>query len=100
MDGSAGNRAHISATTFSLGIRHAAVSVETPRHGVQLELPRTWLVQSAQRVVFPDHTRGGYAHVRFVPFGVPAFRLLKRGVSFYCPFPTDGCDPRHPCLPV
>src|SRR4030095_3723855 len=61
VDGSARKRAHTYPSTFSLGVRDAAMSLETSRHVVQLELSRAWLVQFAQHLVFSDHSRGGPA---------------------------------------
>src|SRR5207248_8971759 len=100
MDRSAGKRAHIGAPTFSLGLRHAAMSSETSRHGVQLELPRARLVQSAERLVFPDHSRGCYAHGGFVPDCVAAVWRVERRAAVHNYFPRHGRDPRHACLPA
>ncbi len=44
MDRSAGKRAHTREATVSLGLSHPAMSLETSRHGVQLELSRAGLV--------------------------------------------------------
>src|SRR6266496_2068668 len=71
------------------------MSLETPRHGVQLELSRAWLVQFAERLVFPNHSRGRYANGGFVPDCVAAVRRVERGVAIHYYFPVDGRDPRH-----
>src|SRR5207247_8913120 len=76
------------------------MSLETPRHGVQLELSRAWLVQFAERLVFPNHSRGRYANGGFVPDCVAAVRRVERGVAIHYYFPGDGRDPRHARLPT
>ena len=72
---------HARAATFAVGLRHAAMSLETSRHGVQLELSRARLVQFAQRLVFPDHSRRHHADGGFVPAGVAAIWRLERGAA-------------------
>src|SRR5947207_11123472 len=74
--------------------------LETPRHGVQLELPRAWLVQFAQRLVFSNHSRRCYANGGFVPDRVAAVRRVERGTAIHYYFPGDGRDPRHARLPA
>src|SRR5438132_2286731 len=76
------------------------MSLETPRHGVQLELSRAWLVQFAERLVFPNHSRGRYANGGFVPDCVAAVRRVERGVAIHYYFPVDGRDSRHARLPA
>ena len=88
-------RAHPRAATIPLGLRHAAMSVETSRHGVQLELSRAWLVQFAEHLVFPDHSRGHHADGRFVPARFAAIRRLERGAAIRDHVSRDGCAPGH-----
>src|SRR5438132_9997718 len=76
------------------------MSLETSRHGVQLELSRAWLVQFAERLVFSNHSRGCYANGRFVPDCVAAVWRVERGAAIHYYFPVDGCDPRHARLPA
>ena len=83
------------ATTFSLGLRHAAMSLETSRHGVQLELSRARLVQFAEHLVFPDHSRGHHADGGFVPAGLAAIRRVERGAAVRHHISCDGRAPRH-----
>ena len=71
--------AHAGATTFSLGLRHVAMSLETSRHGFQLELSRARLVQSAERLVFPNHSRRDHADGRFVSAGLASVWRMARG---------------------
>src|SRR5437879_12080545 len=71
------------------------MSLETSRHGVQLELSRAWLVQFAERLVFSNHSRGCYANGGFVPDCVAAVRRVERGAAVYHHIPVDGCAPRH-----
>src|SRR5262249_41966131 len=100
VDRSAGKCAHTGAPTFSLGLRHAAMSVETPRHGVQLELSRAWMVQFAEHLVFPNYSRGGYAHGRPVPDWVASLWRMAGGAAIHHHIFGDGRDPRHACLPA
>src|SRR2546429_7808516 len=74
--------------------------VETPRHGIQLELPRAWLVQFAERLVFSNHSCGCYAHGGFVPDSVAAVWRVERGAAVYHHIPFDGCITRHARLPA
>ena len=71
------------------------MSVETSRHGVQLELSRAWLVQFAQHLVFSNHPRRCHANGGFVPACVAAIRRLERGAAVRYHFPGDGRDPGH-----
>src|SRR5438477_6286224 len=95
MDRSARNCARADATTFSLGLRHAAMSLETPRHGVQLELSRARLVQSAEHLVFPNHSRGCHADGGLVPAGIAAIWGMERGAPIHYYIPGDGRASRH-----
>ncbi len=61
LDGSARDGSHTRAAAISLGLRHAAMSLETSRHGLQLEISRARLVQPAECLVFPDHSRCHHA---------------------------------------
>src|SRR4051794_8673920 len=90
MDRSARDCARADATTFALGLWHAAMSLETSRHGVQLELSRAGLVQFAQHLVFSNHSRGCHAHGRFVPAGIAAIWHLERGAAVHHCIPGDG----------
>src|SRR5438093_12147111 len=74
------------------------MSVETSRHGVQLELPRTWLVQFAEHLVFPNHSRGHHTDGGFVPSGVAAIWRLERGAAVRHHLPRNGPAPRHASL--
>jgi glycosyltransferase involved in cell wall biosynthesis len=56
VDRSARDGGDARATTFAVGVRHPAMSLETSRHGVQLELSRTRLVQFTQHLVLSDHS--------------------------------------------
>src|SRR5204863_1996692 len=93
--GSARNCARADATTFALGLWDPAMSVETSRHGVQLELSRARLVQFAEHLVFPNHSRGCYAHGGFVPAGFTPIWRVARGVAVHHHISGDGRDPRH-----
>ncbi len=86
LDRSAGDGAHSRAATIPLGLRHAAMSVETSRHGLQLELSRARLVQFAERLVFPDHPRRHHADGRFVPARFAAIRRLGAVLPFVIMF--------------
>ena len=86
---------HARAATFAVGLRYAAMSVETSRHGVQLELSRARLVQFAQHLVFSDHSRGHHADGGFVPAGLSAIRRLERGAAVRHHIPRDGRATRH-----
>src|SRR5207237_5899841 len=95
MDGSTRERAHPREAAVPLGIWHPAMSVETSRHGVQLELSRARLVQFAEHLVFPNHSRGSHAHGGLVPAGVTPIRCVERGASIHYHIPGDGRAPRH-----
>src|SRR5436309_2874292 len=71
------------------------MSLETSRHGVQLELSRTRLVQFAKHLVFPNHSRGRHAHGGFVPAGLPAIRRLERGAAVHHRISSDGRASGH-----
>src|SRR3954451_16475653 len=73
------------------------MSLETSRHGVQLELSRAWLVQFAEHLVFPNRSRGRHADGGFVPARFVAIRCLERGAAVRHHIPRDGratCDAR------
>src|SRR5262245_53445099 len=95
MDRSAGNGGDAGATTFAVGLRHAAVSVETSRHGVPLELSRARLVQLAEHLVFPNHSRGSYTDGGFVSSGIAAVWCVERSAPVHPGIPGDGRAPRH-----
>src|SRR4030095_15854102 len=71
------------------------MSMETPRHGVQLELSRARLVQSPEHLVLPDHSGGHYANGGFVPARLAAIRRLERGAAIRDHVSCDGRAPRH-----
>src|SRR5215831_15163213 len=95
MDRSARNRAHARATTFSLGLWHVAMSLETPRHGVQLELSRARLVQSAEHLVFSDYPCGCYAHRGPVSDCLATVWSVGSGAAIYHHIFGHGRDARH-----
>src|SRR5438067_5414492 len=95
MDRSARKCAHTCTTTVPLGLWHVAMSMETSRHGVQLELSGTRLVQFAEYLVFPDHSRGDHANGRSVPSCVVAIRRVERSAAIRYHVSCDGCSPRH-----
>src|ERR1700730_9891784 len=74
------------------------MSVETSRHGVQLELSRARLVQSPEHLVFPDHPCGHYADGGFVPARLAAIRRLERSAAVRYHVSCDGRAPCHPGL--
>ena len=61
-------------------------------YGVQLELSRAWLVQFAQHLVFPDHSRRCHADGRFVLACLSAVRRLARGHAVRDYVPVHGRD--------
>ncbi len=69
------------------------MSLETPRHGVQLELSRARLVQFAECLVFPNHSRGGHAGGGFALARFASVRCLERGAPVCNYISFDG---RHP----
>src|SRR6516225_6252848 len=81
-----------------MGLRHAAVSVETSRHGVQLELSRSRLVQFAEHLVFPNHSRGSHADGGFVPFGIAAIWCVDCRAAVHRNISGDGRAPRDASL--
>ena len=87
MDGSAGKRSDTGPAALSLGLRYAAMSLETSRHGFQLELSRAGLVQFAERVVLPDYPRRHHAHGGFVFARVSPVRRVARAHAFCDYFP-------------
>src|SRR6476620_12694612 len=95
MDRSTRDGGHASAATFSVGLRYTAMSVETSRHGVQLELSRARLVQPAQHLVLSDRSDRHYADHRFIPAGLSALRRVERGAAVRHHIPCDGRAPRH-----
>src|SRR5215831_10229983 len=90
MDRSARKRAHPREAAVPLGLRHVAMSLETSRHGVQLELSRAWMVQFAEHLVFPDHSRGRYADGGFVFARVAAVRRVERSAAIRYHVLGDG----------
>src|SRR5438046_9887183 len=94
MDRSARERAHTCTTTFTLGLWHAAMSLEASRHGVQLELSRAWVVQFAKHLVFSNHSRGSYADGRFVPARLTALWRVERRATICHHIPRYGRHPR------
>src|SRR5438105_14416337 len=71
------------------------MSVETPRHGLQLEVSRARLVQFAERLVFPDHSGRGHADGGFVLAGLVSSRRMAGAVAVRDHIPFDGCDSCH-----
>src|SRR5213595_976411 len=71
------------------------MSLETSRHGVQLELSRARLVQSAEHLVFPNHSRGCHTDGGLVPAGVTAIRCVERRPAIHYYIPGDGRASRH-----
>ena len=61
-------------------------------YGVQLELSRAWLVQFAQHLVFPDHSRRCHADGRFVLACLSAVRRLARSHAVRDYVPVHGRD--------
>ncbi len=55
VDRSAGNHPRPRQATVPLVFRDDAMPLEAPRHAVQSPLPRVGFLQSAERLVFPDH---------------------------------------------
>src|ERR1043165_1092158 len=78
-----------------MGLWNAAMSMETSRHGVQLELSRAWLVQSAECLVLPNHPGRGHPDGGFVFVRFASFWRLARGATVCHHFSGDGCDPGH-----
>src|SRR5262249_5665916 len=78
-----------------MGLWYTAMFVETSRHGVQLELSRARLVQFAEHVVYPNHSRRYHANGGFVSAGIAAIRRLERGAAVHRNIPGHGCSPRH-----
>src|SRR5262245_23425306 len=83
-----------------MGLRHIAMSLETSRYGVQLELSRAWLVQFAQHLVFSNHSRRHYADGGFVLAGVIAIWRVERCAAVHPNIPRDGRAARHVSLHV
>src|SRR2546423_9500040 len=71
------------------------MSLETSRYGVQLESSRARLVQFAEYLVFPNHSRGCHAHGGFVFAGIAAVWHLECRAAFHHRIPGDGCAARH-----
>src|SRR5262249_11031699 len=74
------------------------MSLETSRHGVQLELSRPRLVQFAEHLVFPNHSRGRHSYGGSVPPGFAAIWRLERGAAVHRNIPGHGRAPRHSSL--
>jgi len=70
------------------------MSLETSRHGVQLELSRARLVQFAEHLVFPDRPRRRHANGRFVFARLAAIRRMAGGHAIRHHILVDGRDPR------
>src|SRR5262249_48134057 len=95
LDGSTGIGAHARATTISLGLRHAPVSLETSRHGFQLELSRARMVQFAEHLVFSDHSRRNYTGRGLVFARFVAVRRMGGGFAVRDGISFDGRHSRH-----
>ena len=67
--------------------------VETSRYGFQLELSRAWLVQFAERLVFPNRSRSDHSDGRFIFARLTSIRRLARGVAVRDHVPFNGRDP-------
>src|SRR5467141_3410952 len=74
------------------------MSLETSRHGLQLEIPRPGLVQFAERLVFPNHPGRDHADGGLVSPRLAAVRSLERGAAVRHRVSEYGRAPRHPCL--
>src|SRR5207302_2011024 len=72
--------------------------VITSRHGFQLELSRACLVQFAERLVFPNHSRRDYAGSGSVFARVASVRRMGRGPAVRDHVSFDGRDSRDPRL--
>src|SRR5207253_4906912 len=94
VDGSARERAYACAAALSLGLWYTAMSLETSRHGVQLELSRAGLVQFAEYLVFPDHPCGRYANRRFVLARLAALWRVECSDAICHYVSGDGSDSR------
>src|SRR5205085_7325278 len=68
--------------------------VETSRHGFQLELSRAGLVQFAERLVFPNHSRRYYAGSGPVFARVTSVRRVGRAPAVRDHVSFDGRDSR------
>src|SRR4051794_24412174 len=95
MDRSARDDGYAGAATFAVGLRYAAMSVETSRHGVQLELSRSRLVQLTQYLVLPDHSDRHYADGGFVSSGLSAVWRVERGAAVCHHISCHGRAARH-----
>src|SRR5205823_13308289 len=71
------------------------MSLETSRHGVQLELSRARLVQFAEHLVFPNHPRSCYADSGFVSAGIAAVWCVECGPAVHHRISGDGRAARH-----
>src|SRR5437016_11436587 len=71
------------------------MSVETSRHGFQLELSRARLVQFAECLVFSNHPCCHHANGRFISARVASIRHLACGLAVRGHVPFDGRDFGH-----
>src|SRR5437764_14948922 len=81
-----------------MGLRYAAMSVETSRHGVQLELSRARLVQLTEHLVLSDRSDAQYADRRSISAGLSAIRRVELGPAVRDDIPCHGrttCDARR-----
>ena len=77
-----------------MGLWDAAMFMEASRHGFQLELSRARVVQFAERLVLPNHTRGGHSGGGFVFARVATIRRVARCSSVRNHILVDGRDSR------
>src|SRR5439155_14253745 len=82
------------ATAVPLGLWHAAMPLETPRHGVQPEVSRARLVQFAEHLVFPDHPCRYHADGRFISARLAAIWHVERSDAIRHYLPGHGRAPR------
>src|SRR5205814_8042367 len=95
LDRSAGKRAYARAAAVPLGLWHAAMSLETPRYGLQLEVSRARLVQFTQHLVFSDHPCGYHSNGGFISARVAAIWHLERSDAICHHLPGHGRASRH-----
>src|SRR5580700_6922261 len=83
MDGSAGRGASVDAAAIPVGIRDAAMPVETPGHGIQSAIRGAGVVFAAEHLVFPDRAGGAdagggwAAHYLADPWGMVGDVVLR-----------------------
>ncbi len=90
--------ARSGAAAFPLGLRHVAMSLETSRSYFQLALSRARLVQSAERLVFPNHPRRDFSAGRFSPHRFVTVWHLGRRPALRHYFSRDRSFHRGPGL--